>query len=307
MNLRSSSLLALAAMFAGAVAAFAQTPAGGTPLAQAQTPSAPASPENRSGGKTAAPQEPGKLEALIQVEPEYPALALAKGTTGYVELKFTVNAQGRVQSASVVKSVPDDVFDSAAMAALGRWRYPAQAGRTPVVLTHRFDFRPPGGAAPQTVSDTQAGSARSGAANGVRNECVHQGPVFEYGPTVQVELQSRCSDPLIVFGCAPGTGQYQGRWACTDSEKQQHLLVPPGDGRIGDKVTFATQDGTRSLSYTDQFIVSRAPNSEIWWLACDADDAACRGAAKLWTRSVDGQVANVDPRGRTSLALTRSN
>jgi protein TonB len=302
MNVRSSSL-ALAAMLAGAVPAFAQAPGAGTERARAQAP-APAGSDNKTAA-TAAAQEPGKLEALIEVQPDYPALALARGTAGYVELKFTVNAQGRVQSATVVKSQPDNVFDAAALTALGRWRYPAQAGRAPIMLSHRFDFRPPGGASSK-AADVQTASAAS-AAGGAPNQCVHKGPVFEYGPIVQVELQSRCAEPLIVFGCAGGTGQYLGRWACTDSEKQQHLLVPPGDGRIGDKVTFATQEGTRSLSYTDQFIVSRAPNSEIWWLACEADDSGCRGAAKLWTRSVDGQVENVDPRGRTSLALQRSN
>ncbi|HEX5418686.1 MAG TPA: energy transducer TonB [Gammaproteobacteria bacterium] len=301
MKLHSGSLLALAAMLAGAVPALAQAPGNAAPPAQGQA----ASPPSPSDGKAAETHAPGKLEALIQVQPAYPASALTEGTSGYVELTFTVNAQGRVQSATVLKSEPDKVFDAAAMAALGRWRYPAQPGRAPVMLTHRFNFRPPAGTASHAAAaDAQTGSA---SANDARNECVHPGPVFKYGPVVQVGLESRCSEPLIVFGCAAGTGQYQGRWACTDSEKQQHLLVPPGDARIGDKVTFATPDGTRSLSYTDQFIVSRAPNSEIWWLACGADDAACRGSARLWTRSVDGQVANVDPRGRTSLALQRSN
>lgn len=276
--------------------------------ASTQSPSKPvpatADAEARSPGAAA---QGGELRALIQVQPLYPAAALARGAAGYVELKYTVNAEGRVQSAKVTKSEPGAVFDAPALAAIGRWRYPAEPGRAPVQLTHRFEFTPPSGARLAAAGSPGAPPALAPAGTGsVRNECVHEGPVFDYGQLVQVELQSSCAEPLMVFSCAFGTGRYQGRWTCTDSERQQHVLVRTGDARIGGLVSVSTPDGTRSLTYTDQFIVSRAPNSEYWWLACGAADEACRGAARLWTRSVEGQVASVDPRGRTALEIARS-
>ncbi len=292
MNLRYLSPLCCAALLACGPPALAQS--------------------DSAGGQDAAPTAAGKakgLQPLIQVQPTYPAAALGTGQRGYVELEFTVNDDGRVRSAAVVKSEPGKLFDAAALAAVGKWRFPAKAGRAPVRLTHRFEFAPTpsavaaGSGPPSVAAEADADEDTAGTA---RNDCVHEGPVFDYGTLVQVGLQSSCSTPLMVFACAGGTGGHQGRWACTDSERQQHVVVPPGDRRIGAAVTVATPQGTRSLTYADQLIVQRAPNSEYWWIACAAADSQCRGAGRIWIRSVDGQLASVDPRGRTALEPARS-
>ncbi len=305
MNLRLSSVLCCAALLTCAGQTFAQSePAGG-----GAAPGPAAAPTDPGAGHGADAGKAKPLAPLIEVQPIYPAAALGSGRRGYVELQFTVNEEGRVRSASVVKSEPGKLFDAAALAAVGKWRFPAQSGREPVKLTHRFDFAPPLGggagapAGPSSVAEADFEDAASGAA---RNDCVHEGSVFDYGNVVQVGLESNCRAPLMVFACAGGTGGRRGRWACTDSERQQHVIVPPGDARLGKSVTVTTPNGTRSLTYADQFIVPRAPNSEYWWLACGASDGQCRGAGRIWIRSVDGQLSSVDPRGRTALEPARS-
>lgn len=55
------------------------------------------------------------------VLPEYPAEAQAKGIHGIVILELTIDAQGKVASVRVVRSVPP--FDEPAMAAVKKWEY----------------------------------------------------------------------------------------------------------------------------------------------------------------------------------------
>lgn len=263
---------------------------------------------SRESTAEATSHDDGPLEALIEVQPAYPPAALPRGPEGFVELEFTVNAEGHVQSASVTASEPAAVFDAAAMAAIGRWRYPAEPGREPLKFTERFEFRPPEALA--TAAPNPRGAARSndtrGAAGATRNDCVREGPVFDYGDVVEVGLKSTCSEPLLVFSCALGTGRYQGRWRCTDSVEQHRVLVGSGDARLGRPLSVTTAQGVRPLTYADQFFVSRAPNSEHWWLACGVDDGDCRSRAGLWIRSLDRQAGNVDPQGRSGLEVARS-
>jgi TonB family protein len=276
-----------------------------------------ASAGSRSSGAASSSNETqeggGQLEALIQVQPTYPAAAMARRLTGYVDVEFTVDAEGHVRSASVTKSEPARVFDSAALAAIGRWRYPSEPGRDPVKLTHRFDFRPPADAAAVAGAAGLEAAARAvttesalPAGGAARNDCVREGAVFDYGDVIEVGLQNTCSQPLIVFGCAVGAGADMGRWHCTDATEQQTLLVPSGDSRLGQSLSLTTDDGVRPLAYKDRFFVSRAPNSEYWWLACSVDDRQCRSSGRLWTRGLDRQLKSVDPQSRSSLALARS-
>ena len=66
--------------------------------------------------------------------PEYPEAARARGLRGSVEVEFTVTPQGTVESPRVVSAEPRNVFDSAALAAVARRRYPADAEREPQSL-----------------------------------------------------------------------------------------------------------------------------------------------------------------------------
>jgi TonB family protein len=237
----------------------------------------------------------GGLKPLIAIVPEYPAGALVRGVKGHVDLEFTVNAAGRVEKPRIVAAEPKGVFDSAALAAVQRRRYAEDPARAPQVVQERFDFQPP-----------RAGSRAALAATGPRNQCVRQDAVYNYGETVDIGLINACDDPLVVFGCAQGTGRYVGRWICSTSEERGDVLVGAGDQRIGKRYAAGDAAAVRTYTYTDSFSVTRAPNSEYWWVACTESDAACRADARQWTRAVSGQDASVDPQDRSPITVARS-
>ncbi len=95
-------------------------------LNQKQQPSAPGLP--RVAAST--------LAILKPLRPEYPSSALAKGTEGWVDLSFTVTAEGKVADVTVVESSPKKTFDAAAMSAAYRVRFkpPVKDGR-PINVT----------------------------------------------------------------------------------------------------------------------------------------------------------------------------
>jgi TonB family protein len=63
------------------------------------------------------------LKRTKVVAPTYPQRALEKGTEGWVDIEFTVAADGTVRDAVVKASEPAGIFDRAALTALERWRY----------------------------------------------------------------------------------------------------------------------------------------------------------------------------------------
>ena len=80
---------------------------------------------------------------MSQVKPQYPYAARSRLIEGQVDLQFTVTAQGRVEGAIVLEAQPRNVFEEAALAAVGRWRFtPAlRAGRAvPARLQVRISF-----------------------------------------------------------------------------------------------------------------------------------------------------------------------
>jgi TonB family protein len=239
-----------------------------------------------------------KLEPLIAGVPEYPAGARTRRVEGHVDVEFTVNPAGLVENPHVVAAEPKGTFDAAAVAAVARWRYPADPGRAPQTLTERVDFKlaDRGGAAPAPVA----------AASTPRNQCVREDAVYNYGESVDVGLINACGQPLLVFGCAAGTGKYANRWVCNTSEQQGNVLVGQNDRRIGGRVSLPSPDGVRVYTYTDEFSVTRAPNSQYWWVACGEQDATCHSQARLWARAVGGQPATVDPQSRSPIAVASS-
>lgn len=60
---------------------------------------------------------------LVRVAPDYPPRELAKGTEGWVRVRFSITPTGMVRDASVVAAEPARVFDDAALKAIARWRY----------------------------------------------------------------------------------------------------------------------------------------------------------------------------------------
>jgi hypothetical protein len=207
-----------------------------------------------------------------------------------------VTPAGTVENARVVSAEPRGVFDSAALAAVARRRYPEDVARAPQTLTERVEFAPPRAATP----------ARAVATSGPRNQCVREDAVFNYGEMVDVGLINACAEPLYVFGCAQGTGKDRGRWVCSTSEQRGDVLVQSGDARLGR--SFGTGDAAdlRTYRYTDSYSVTRAPNSQVWWVACAENDEQCRSDARLWTRSVSGQDASINPESRSPIAVSSS-
>lgn len=63
------------------------------------------------------------LERVYSVDPEFPEIARERDLSGYVDLEFTVNADGTVTDVSVLKAEPRDVFEKAAVEAVSQWRY----------------------------------------------------------------------------------------------------------------------------------------------------------------------------------------
>jgi TonB family protein len=92
----------------------------------------------RIGGQIQAPA------LVVRVEPEYPWMAVAAGVQGSVILEATVNEEGRVESVSVLRSIP--LLDRPAIKAVEQWRYsPLLLNQRPtrfvltVVLTFHLD------------------------------------------------------------------------------------------------------------------------------------------------------------------------
>ena len=76
------------------------------------------------------------LKPIKRVEPEYPAEAVRAGTQGFVEVEFSVDAAGKVESVSVVNAQPARVFERSAVAAVKKWSFAPGGGRGKV----RLDF-----------------------------------------------------------------------------------------------------------------------------------------------------------------------
>lgn len=82
---------------------------------------------------------------LRKVEPRYPVGAREGGISGSVQVRFVVDARGKVRDPEVMRAEPPDIFDKSALAAVRKWRFkPARKdGRsvaTRVVLPIRFSL-----------------------------------------------------------------------------------------------------------------------------------------------------------------------
>jgi TonB family protein len=266
------------------------TGASTAPAAPARTPAAAA------GGQAEA--DDGGLQPLIASVPDYPETARARGLRGFVEVEFTVTPAGTVENARVVTAEPRNVFDAAALTAVARRRYPADAEREPQTLTERLEFAPP----PQRAQRP----APVAAATGPMNRCVREDAVYNYGESVDVGFINACAEPLVVFGCGQGTGKDRGRWICSNSEQRGDILVQAGDQRLGRRFTAGDAAELRTYTYRDSFSMSRAPNSQLWFVACAETDADCRADGRAWTRAVSGQDGSIDPQARSSIAVSSS-
>jgi TonB family protein len=82
--------------------------------------------------------QPARIEPSQVVQPVYPARAMASGIQGEVELAYRVGKYGEVVGVRIVSARPSGVFEQAAKAAMGSWRFPAAAAGEQ--RTQRFVF-----------------------------------------------------------------------------------------------------------------------------------------------------------------------
>jgi TonB family protein len=63
------------------------------------------------------------LQRVYSVDPVFPEIARERDLTGFVDLEFTVRADGTVTDVNVLKAQPTGVFEKAAVDAVSKWRY----------------------------------------------------------------------------------------------------------------------------------------------------------------------------------------
>lgn len=97
------------------------------PVAATPPPAAPAPAPAAPSGETR------DAKVVRQVPPEYPAQAMRKRQTGWVELEFSIGADGRVSDVRVARANPPRVFDKEAVRAMQQWTFdPALQDGQPV-------------------------------------------------------------------------------------------------------------------------------------------------------------------------------
>jgi TonB family protein len=108
------------------------------PGAEAQADSASAAGPPSSTPPVSEARDRNSVAAIIlqreyAPDPEFPELAREGDLAGYVDLEFTVNADGTVADVTVLKSRPAGVFEKSAVTAVRQWRYrPPQRDGMPV-------------------------------------------------------------------------------------------------------------------------------------------------------------------------------
>lgn len=81
-----------------------------------------------------------ELRAISTPLPQYPAEAARSGTSGEVQVEFTVGVDGSVSNVRVVRATPPRVFDREAVNAVRRWRF--EPVSEPVTTRRVIAFNP---------------------------------------------------------------------------------------------------------------------------------------------------------------------
>jgi protein TonB len=65
----------------------------------------------------------GELTPMVRIAPQYPRQALRDGISGSVLFELTINPDGTVKTARVLKATPRNVFESSALASIYKWKF----------------------------------------------------------------------------------------------------------------------------------------------------------------------------------------
>src|SRR5207342_169991 len=104
--------------------------------AQQRAAAQPAATQPAAATSTASASQ--QLRAISTPQPKYPPDAYRSGTSGEVEVEFTVGPDGSVTGARVVRASPPRVFDREALSAVKRWRF--QPVGSPVTTRRTIGF-----------------------------------------------------------------------------------------------------------------------------------------------------------------------
>ena len=80
-----------------------------------------------------------ELRPISTPAPSYPREAYREGTSGEVQVEFTVGTDGSVTSARIVRASPPRVFDREALSAVKRWKFQPIGQATTTRRTISFD------------------------------------------------------------------------------------------------------------------------------------------------------------------------
>lgn len=75
------------------------------------------------GGNAAVSASDAEYLPIVVIQPQYPNRALQRGIEGWCQVMFTVDENGGVQDAVVVDADPPDIFDSASLRAVSRFKF----------------------------------------------------------------------------------------------------------------------------------------------------------------------------------------
>lgn len=86
------------------------------------------------------------LVTLARIPPIYPLTAKRNHVEGWVDVKFMVDEQGRVQQPVIVRAEPPGVFDGSVLRCVAQWRFkPGTVQGAPVKAwaetTVRFELK----------------------------------------------------------------------------------------------------------------------------------------------------------------------
>ncbi|MFZ2170890.1 MAG: energy transducer TonB [Methylococcaceae bacterium] len=93
------------------------------PSATSNSRAAAKTTETTGHGRDAVKTVVSGVVPLVRVPPKYPARAASRHIEGWVKVEFTIQTDGSVDDAVVAESEPEDIFDDAALTAIGKWKF----------------------------------------------------------------------------------------------------------------------------------------------------------------------------------------
>ena len=76
------------------------------------------------------------------VAPSFPRAARRRGISGFVEVGFTINADGTTADILVLDADPDEIFDKSARAAVRQWRFEQRDSAVQARIVLSFNLTP---------------------------------------------------------------------------------------------------------------------------------------------------------------------